>query len=117
MEDFITLDEAKDILGRYRNYWREVRKRDDISPLRQELDEMRQMLGVRVLWILAEYAERVEARQNAPDNPSDALAKLASAKMVEMNLTYGQAAEYVLKTDPALALAYREHVLNPTRDG
>ena len=50
-----------------------------------------------------------------PDNPSDVLAGLASAKMVEMNLTYGQAAEYVLKTNPALAQAYREYTLNPNK--
>ena len=55
------------------------------------------------------------AGQPEPDNPSDVLASLASAKMVEMNLTYGQAAEYVLKTNPALAEAYREYTLNPTK--
>lgn len=55
------------------------------------------------------------AGQTEPDNPSDMLASLASAKMVEMNLTYGQAAEYVLKTNPALAQAYREYTVNPTK--
>lgn len=54
------------------------------------------------------------SQEPGPENPSDALAQQASAKMTEMNLSYGQAAEYVLKTDPALAKAYRDYTLNPT---
>ena len=50
----------------------------------------------------------------AEENPSQTLARLASARMVEMHLNYGQAAEYVLKTNPVLANAYREYTLNPT---
>ena len=48
-------------------------------------------------------------------DPSVTLARLASARMVEMNLTYGQAADYVLKSNPALAEAYRDYTLNPTK--
>ena len=64
---------------------------------------------------LAHSATGAFADPAEPDNPSDMLASLASAKMVEMNLTYGQAAEYVLKTNPALAQAYREYTLNPSK--
>ncbi len=63
--------------------------------------------GFGLAWIAEKVTES--------DNPSDTLAELASAKMVEMNLTYGQAAEYVLKTNPSLAHAYREYTMNPNK--
>jgi hypothetical protein len=56
----------------------------------------------------AEPAERIE-------NPSAELARQATLKMAELNLTYARAAEYVLRTSPALARAYREFVLNPSQ--
>jgi len=53
-----------------------------------------------------------EALSGEEENPSIRLSRLAAAKMVELNLTYGQAADYVLKTSPALAGAYRDFTLN-----
>lgn len=52
---------------------------------------------------------------DAIENPSAELARLATLKMAELNLTYARAAEYVLRTSPALARAYREFVLNPSQ--
>ena len=45
------------------------------------------------------------------ENPSQTLARLAGAKMAELNLTYGQAADYILKTKPDLAKAYRDYTI------
>ena len=59
-----------------------------------------------------EFAEVGEKAGAQYWNPSETLAQLASIKMVEMNLTYGQAAEYVLKFHPGLAKAFREFTLN-----
>lgn len=42
--------------------------------------------------------------------PSQELSRRAGVKMGEMELTYCQAAEYVLKTDPVLAKAYAEFI-------
>lgn len=42
--------------------------------------------------------------------PSQELSRRAGVKMGEMELTYCQAAEYVLKTDPVLARAYTEFI-------
>ena len=49
-----------------------------------------------------------------PDpNPSVTLARLASNAMAELNLSYGEASAYVLRTQPALARAYRDFTCNP----
>ena len=61
------------------------------------------------------YAGERGLTADEDEDPSVTLARLASARMVEMNLTYGQAAEYVLKSNPALAEAYRDYTLNPTK--
>jgi len=53
------------------------------------------------------------AGEMPPDNPSAELARRASAKMAELNLTYAQAAEYVLQTNPELSRAYHDFVRNP----
>lgn len=37
-------------------YWEEVIKREDKSPLSRELSDVYHMLGVSVLWILSDYA-------------------------------------------------------------
>jgi hypothetical protein len=37
--------------------------------------------------------------------------------MAELNLSYSQAAEYVLRNDPELARAYRDFTLNQTLGG
>lgn len=47
------------------------------------------------------------------ENPSQTLARQAANKMNELNLSYTEASEYVLRTEPALAQAYREFTLNP----
>ena len=50
---------------------------------------------------------------HSDENPSQTLARLAANKMNELNLSYTEASEYVLRTEPALARAYREFTLNP----
>ncbi|MDH4120436.1 MAG: hypothetical protein OEV94_01850 [Deltaproteobacteria bacterium] len=45
------------------------------------------------------------------EDPSQRLARLASARMSAEHLSYSQAAELVLKTDPELAQAYRDYTL------
>jgi hypothetical protein len=37
--------------------------------------------------------------------------------MVELNLGYGKAADYVLNTNPGLARAYREYILKANLGG
>ena len=51
------------------------------------------------------------------EDPSRTLARLASAKMVELNLSYGKAADYVLNTNPGLAQAYRAYILKANLGG
>ena len=68
--------------------------------------------------VVLPQAEAAHAGQPPGDatpggDPSRDLAQRAAQRMVEMNLTYTQAAEYVLKTDPVLARAYRDFTLNP----
>jgi hypothetical protein len=41
-------------------YWQEVAKREDTSPLLHELDKVRRMVGVDLLFILARYIELTE---------------------------------------------------------
>jgi hypothetical protein len=56
------------------------------------------------------FAQTEESPADA--DPSARLATLATRKMTELGLTYSQAAQYVLKTDPGLARAYRDYTLN-----
>jgi hypothetical protein len=58
-----------------------------------------------------------EPESEPPGDPSARLAALANRKMVELNLTYSQAAQYVMKTRPDLARAYRDYTLNPSLGG
>lgn len=53
-----------------------------------------------------------EGADHGDQNPSQTLARIATNRMKELNLTYPDAAEYVLRTQPALAQAYREFTLN-----
>jgi len=46
-------------------------------------------------------------------NPSRTLARLAADKMTELGISYGEASEYILRTRPDLASAYRNFTLNP----
>ena len=62
---------------------------------------------------MAHAPDRERTFADEGENPSEMLSRLAATRMVEMNLSYGQAAEYVLKTNPALARAYRDYTLNP----
>ena len=39
------------------NYWTEVSKREDKSPLIQELNDVYRMLGTNILWILRDYVK------------------------------------------------------------
>ncbi len=66
-------------------------------------------LGVRS----TEETEETETtlRSLQDENPSQELARLAGAKMAEMNLTYGQAADYILENNPDLAKAYRDYTI------
>lgn len=52
---------------------------------------------------------------HADGNSSQTLARLAANKMNELNLSYTEASEYVLRTEPELARAYREFTLNPNQ--
>jgi len=61
---------------------------------------------------MGERAHAGGAQDGLEENPSQKLARLSSNKMVELNLTYGQAADYVLKNDPVLASQYRDFTLN-----
>ena len=49
-------------------YWREVDKRDDISPLYRELSRVVSRIGVSILFILAEYAEACDAASDKEDD-------------------------------------------------
>jgi hypothetical protein len=103
--------------------------------LAQELDAQAQRYsaaaGLGISWELAQalllrdaplpigseaaFAADDPAAGEEEGDPSARLAALANRKMVELNLTYSQAAQYVLKTQPALARAYRDYTLNPSQ--
>lgn len=57
----LTKDEAKAI-GSMSRYWDEVEKREDSTPLGRELDLIVSRLGIRILWIVADYAKKVETQ-------------------------------------------------------
>ncbi|HEX9841902.1 MAG TPA: hypothetical protein VGC20_04090 [bacterium] len=59
------------------------------------------------------HAAPSEALAMADENPSLTLARLAGNAMAELKLSYGDAAAYVLRTQPALARAYRDFTVNP----
>ena len=50
-------------------------------------------------------------------NPSETLARRAINKMAELGMDYSEAAQYVLRADPALASAYRAFTLQPYSRG
>ncbi len=49
-------------------YWHEVSRRDDQSPLTQELGDVYRMLGTNILWILLDYIETKEAVNELANN-------------------------------------------------
>ena len=65
---------------------------------------------------LALAGER-DTEEQGGDDPSRTLGRLASAKMIEMNISYGRAADYVLDTNPGLARSYRDYILNANTGG
>ena len=44
-------------------YWKEVRRRDDASPLVGEVIEVRNMLGVRLLDLIEHYLELLDKEE------------------------------------------------------
>lgn len=58
---------------------------------------------------VAHAAPQVE--DTGGSDPSQQVARLANAKMLELNLSYSEAARYVLQTHPELARAYRDYTL------
>ena len=62
-------------------------------------------------------AESGTTSPTSDPNPSVTLARLASNAMAELHLSYSEAAAYVLRTQPALARAYRDYTLNPNSKG
>lgn len=63
-------------------------------------------------WEVHDIEESEEAETSADpqtENASQKLVRLASKHMVKTGLNYGHAAEYVLKTNPDLAKAYRDY--------
>jgi hypothetical protein len=94
----------------------------DGQPLRVSLDWVRRFIeaappllpaGEQAHAAPADPAELEQAAQDP--NPSRSLARLAANAMAELNLGYGEAAAYVLRTHPALARAYRDFTLNPSK--
>lgn len=59
------------------------------------------------------YSRDDHATSGESQNPSERLALLAADKMTELGITYGEASEYILRTHPELAEAYRNFTLNP----
>ena len=57
------------------------------------------------------HGKSLERAEPIKETPSQELARRAGGIMVAGGFTYGQAAEYVLKSHPALAKAYREFTL------
>lgn len=58
----LTDEEVKRFKG-MSQYWNEVRKRDDTSPLAQEAMQVRNVLGVRILALVEEYIELQEKKK------------------------------------------------------
>lgn len=100
---------VKEIEGQHRTF-------TEGNPLRVSFSWVKRLLtGLPVQLPQAELAfsqTEPEAADSGAD-PSRTLARLAENKMNELNLPYSQAAEYVLRTQPSLARAYREFTLNP----
>ena len=53
-------DEERVTLKSMSKYWDEVSRRDDQSPFVHELQQVYQMLGVRMLFVIAHYIELLE---------------------------------------------------------
>jgi hypothetical protein len=87
------------------------------QPLRVSFDWVRRHLEAAPALLPAgeaAHAAPLDAGGRDDENPSMALARLAGNAMAELNLSYGEAAAYVLRTQPALARAYRDYTVNPS---
>lgn len=90
------------------------------QPLKVSFDWVQRFLEQGEPLPAGETAAAPPPREREPeageaDNPSLELARLATARMTELNLGYADAAAYVLRTHPRLARAYREYTLNAHR--
>lgn len=86
------------------------------QPLRVSFDWVRRFLGQAPPVLPAgeaAHAAPPDEPAGGDENPSQTLARLASNTMAELNLSYGEASAYVLRTHPALARAYRDFTVNP----
>jgi hypothetical protein len=87
------------------------------QPLRVSFDWVRRHLEAAPALLPmgeAAHAAPPDAGGRDDENPSRALARLAGNAMTELNLSYGEAAAYVLRTQPALARAYRDYTVHPS---
>lgn len=57
------------------------------------------------------FSSSESAQGKEGETPSQQVARMANAKMVELGISYSSAAEYVLKNNPPLAEAYRDSTL------
>jgi len=56
MKNLLSEEEVSGVLS-MNIYWEEVAKREDTSPLRNELRDIVGRLGTKILFIIAEYAK------------------------------------------------------------
>jgi len=72
MEKLLSEEEVQGILS-MNLYWEEVIKREDTSPLRNELKDIVRILGTKILFIIAEYAklqkEEEMSKKNGEESP------------------------------------------------
>lgn len=63
-ENKIISDEERATLRSMSLYWREVRQREDTSPLEHEMQQVYRMLGLRLLRIVEKYLELTKEEVN-----------------------------------------------------
>jgi len=56
----ILSEEQRKTLKSMSRYWAEVSRRDDQTPLHQELQQVYQMLGLKILFVISHYVELLE---------------------------------------------------------
>lgn len=55
MSNKIITDEERVALNSMSTYWKEVRSREDVTPLMDEVQQVYRLLGTRILDIIEEY--------------------------------------------------------------
>ena len=88
------------------------------QPLRVSFDWLRRFIEATPAALpVGELAHAAGAGAAEPGdgNPSAILARLAANAMAELNLSYGEASAYVLRTQPELARTYRDFTLHPSK--